>query len=75
MANESNHDLKECKICAWNRDYEKGCDIYTDKNDVILDDEGKCYSCITDPKEKTRIISECRNYFEERKKSGGNRMS
>ena len=42
---ESNHDLIECETCAWNegKGY-KDCRVYTDKRDVILDDEGRCYS-------------------------------
>lgn len=40
---EKNHNLGECARCLWNqKNGYKGCKVFMDKRDVILNSEGHC---------------------------------
>ena len=47
---KSNHDLQECKECYVPKQRE-GCRVYTCKNNVMLNDDGECYSKVDSQEE------------------------
>jgi len=59
---KSNHTLKECKQCAWNKGSSfTACEVFLDKRNVILDDYGRCNALANEAKKK-QVELECKMY-------------
>lgn len=59
---KSNHELEECKQCAWNKGRSfTACEVFLDKRNVILDEYGRC-NALADEAKKKQIELECKMY-------------
>lgn len=56
----SNHNIKECKKCLRRR--RSRCEVFVDKNNVILDAEGCCNAAIYDQEELEKIEMGIKQY-------------
>lgn len=62
MTEETNHDLKECTICAWSGGRSsKSCQVFKNKKNVILDENGRC-NAFAGERKKRKIQRDCRAY-------------
>ncbi len=51
---KSNHELEECKQCAWNKGRSfTACEVFLDKRNVILDEYGRCNALANKTKKET----------------------
>ena len=59
---KSNHELEECKQCAWNKGRSfTACEVFLDKRNVILDEYGRCNALANEEKKK-QVELECLLY-------------
>ena len=59
---KSNHELEECKQCAWNKGRSfTACEVFLDKRNVILDEYDRCNS-LADEAKKKQVELECKMY-------------
>lgn len=59
---KSNHELEECKQCAWNKGRSfTACEVFLDKRNVILDEYGRC-NALANKTKKKQIELECMMY-------------
>ena len=59
---KSNHELEECKQCAWNKGRSfTACEVFLDKRNVILDEYGRC-NALADEAKKKQVELECKMY-------------
>lgn len=66
---KSNHELEECKQCAWNKGRSfTACEVFLDKRNVILDEYGRC-NALADEAKKKQVEFECKMYEQKFKPS------
>lgn len=66
---KSNHELEECKQCAWNKGRSfVACEVFLDKRNVILDEYGRC-NALADEAKKKLVELECKMYEQKFKPS------
>ena len=53
---KKNHNKNNCKKCYQNFKGEKGCQAFTDKEKVILNDNGRCTGKITSKKKYKELL-------------------
>jgi len=59
---KSNHELEECKQCAWNKGRSfTACEVFLDKRNVILDEYGRC-NALANEEKKEQVELECLLY-------------
>lgn len=51
----SEHNLDECTNCLMDVKNSKQCKVYTNRNNVMLDDENRCYSRVYSQKKYDEI--------------------
>ena len=54
---KKNHNTLECGKCYWNWVGQEGCEVYNNKQNVILNDLGRCYSRVINKRQHKLILN------------------